>query len=1085
MQLQLMRALACALAVAAVLVAAGPASAGSYTVYSCGGPAGGANNLFRGQADGGMAAYYANCPANPYAASDDMGLEARAVRSNGSVGWLGGAYLIMDAPGGATISGLHADVNMNRAYSGSPYWSLGVVGFGTDGDRGINTNGGMAWGCAAPSGFSQCFAAQHIDVGIGKPSVRFEARCGAPNFGSCSTMAVNPSVAYISAWNISVDVSDGTAPSIGSISGGLASGVWQRGTQSINWSSSDNVGIRSASLYVDGSQRTSWNNSCDYTQVVPCGQLPNGSFSFDTDALADGSHAVALYVTDTAGNSNSWSNTIYVDHTAPVPPSVTASGSWQNTNSFSATVTNPSGQVSPIWRVYFRVCDSAGNNCGAEQTVRATNSASGGQTTLSGITLPGDGDYTLRAYVEDWVGNKDPATLSNPATAHLRLDRTAPTAPTAMAVDGNGDWQSTNSFRLSWTNPGSQLAPIAKANIVVCNAANTCTTTTQSASDINQASGVTVPAVGDYTATVYLQDAAGNTAVANKSSAVHLRYDNMVPGQPALNIRNGWLNAADAKAYPQRINYPTNAPKLPSGVKGYSVTSDGTDPDPTVDVAVTDGEAAQWPATATVADLPEGTITVKAKAISGSGVVGSTFDAATLRVDKTAPVVSVDGAPDPGQWITNAVRFGMNGADSLSGMTAAQEGHAITEGGYISYRIDDEKATNVAGPSAQALVNSDGVHAVYYRAYDVAGNPSPEESVKVRIDVTAPTGSFEPRDANDPQKFVADVSDAASGVADGTIQIRPEGGDWQSIPTSYDRAGHLIAKVDDSKIPQGIYAMRALVRDTAGNQGVVDTRADGSQMQVPFPLRGATVLEASSKVVAVTSCRTVKITRLRKGKKVTKRLKVCKARKLPAKKKGAKRVVVKPTVKKTNYLYVHLKDAAGNAIKDAAVTIDEQPRTGGDFTVKARLGTDSNGNAQYVIPKAGPSRTIRASFVGNDQLQPSSNAVKVFVASSTTLKASKKRLRAPGRVMFSGKLPGGHIPTAGKLVNLQVFFRHKWRTFATPRASTKTGAWRYTYKFTARYSKPLTYKFRALVPVEQAYPFEAGRSRVVKVLVRP
>ena len=71
MQSKLMRALACALAVAAVLVAAGPASAGSYTVYSCGGPAGGANNLFRGQADGGMAAYYANCPANPYAASDD------------------------------------------------------------------------------------------------------------------------------------------------------------------------------------------------------------------------------------------------------------------------------------------------------------------------------------------------------------------------------------------------------------------------------------------------------------------------------------------------------------------------------------------------------------------------------------------------------------------------------------------------------------------------------------------------------------------------------------------------------------------------------------------------------------------------------------------------------------------------------------------------------------------------------------------------------------------------------------------------------------------------------------------------------
>src|SRR5207253_1824330 len=133
-----------------------------------------------------------------------------------------------------------------------------------------------------------------------------------------------------------------------------------------------------------------------------------------------------------------------------------------------------------------------------------------------------------------------------------------------------------------------------------------------------------------------------------------------------------------------------------------------------------------------------------------------------------------------------------------------------------------------------------------------------------------------------------------------------------------DGTGHLVAKVDDTQIPPGMYAMRALVTDNAGNKGVVDTRADGSQMQVAFPLRGATAIDASTKVVAVTSCRTVKYTRLRKGKKVTKKVRVCKATKLPAKKKGAKRLVVKPTVKKKNYLYVHLKDAAGNPIKDAA-----------------------------------------------------------------------------------------------------------------------------------------------------------------------
>src|SRR5205085_156684 len=204
MQMKLIRALACALAVAAVLVVAGPASAGTYTVYSCGGPAGGYNGLFRGQADPGMAAYQANCPVNPYAANDNMGLEARAVKQNGSVGWLNGAYLIMDAPGGAAIAAVHADVHLNRPYATSPYWSLGIVGFGTDSDRGINSNAAMVWGSRAPASFSQAFFVGHVDVAVDRPSVRFEARCGAPNFGSCATYAYSDSVAYIGAWNISV-----------------------------------------------------------------------------------------------------------------------------------------------------------------------------------------------------------------------------------------------------------------------------------------------------------------------------------------------------------------------------------------------------------------------------------------------------------------------------------------------------------------------------------------------------------------------------------------------------------------------------------------------------------------------------------------------------------------------------------------------------------------------------------------------------------------------------------------------------------------------------------------------------------------
>src|SRR5207248_11168942 len=113
-------------------------------------------------------------------------------------------------------------------------------------------------------------------------------------------------------------------------------------------------------------------------------------------------------------------------------PSVSSSGAWENSNSFSAAVTNPSPQDAPITTVYYQVCDTQGGNCGAVKSLASASGNGGGQTTISGITLPGDGDYTIRAYEQDSVGNVSVANLSNAATAHLRLDRVVPAAPTGL-----------------------------------------------------------------------------------------------------------------------------------------------------------------------------------------------------------------------------------------------------------------------------------------------------------------------------------------------------------------------------------------------------------------------------------------------------------------------------------------------------------------------------------------------------------------------------------------------------------------------------------------------------------------------------
>ena len=85
-------------------------------------------------------------------------------------------------------------------------------------------------------------------------------------------------------------------------------------------------------------------------------------------------------------------------------------------------------------------------------------------------------------------------------------------------------------------------------------------------------------------------------------------------------------------------------------------------------------------------------------------------------------------------------------------------------------------------------------------------------------------------------------------------------------------------------------------------------------------------------------------------------------------------------------------------------------------------------------------------------------------------------------VTFTGRLRGKPLPTRGKVVDLQAFYRGKWRTFATPRANKK-GQFKFRYRFEATRSTT-TYKFRARLRAESAYPYELGYSKVVSVRVR-
>src|SRR5438270_3174927 len=417
-----------------------------------------------------------------------------------------------------------------------------------------------------------------------------------------------------------------------------------------------------------------------------------------------------------------------------------------------------------------------------------------------------DGPHELRVDAVDAAGNV------GSYRAGFRSDNTPPDAPTAFAVDGGEGWRQTNHFALHWSNPAS-AAPIAGAWYELCNAATgSCSTGDRGGTGIASIGDLSVPGPGDYTVRVWLQDWAGNVNPANKSVPLHLRFDDVAPGQAKPNDTGGWLNAVEAHGFDQAIGMGEGELVPVSGIAGYSVTTDGSDPDGTIEV--TGGSYR-------IGELPEGVTTFKARAVSGAGVASGRVGSTTMHVDRTGPTVDAVGAPDPAVWQRNAVRLAIRGADQpgLSGLAPAPVSEPVENGAYIAYRVDAGELVKVRGGAADVVVPTDGDHAVTYQAADLAGNESGERTTRFRIDRTAPElVVFEATDGADPRRLVVAASDRTSGVGSGVIEVRSvavgtSGADgWHPLATA--RSGdRFTATIDDDALARGVYELRARVRD--------------------------------------------------------------------------------------------------------------------------------------------------------------------------------------------------------------------------------------------------------------------------------
>lgn len=640
--------------------------------------------------------------------------------------------------------------------------------------------------------------------------------------------------------------------------------------------------------------------------------------------------------------------------------------------------------------------------------------------------------------------------LSAGARAHAPLLRMTD----VRVYGGEAAWHAERSFRLDWTQePGPPAVAGAVVHQLYDPQGRPVGGPVRDAEEAGTLERISVPPIpGAYTAEVWLENVDGEPG---PPVTVTLRFDDAAPAPAAPQAPAGWVSGGK----PVTIGVGRPAAPFPlSGIRGYAASVDRGDPAPPCAAIVwcspeeTDLSAGAEDDSLSLGVLPEGVNFVRLVAVSGSGVP-SPVETAEVWVDATPPLATLEDAPS--DWSSAPLRVTAVAADALSGMDPSQGGEPFT-----AIAVDGDLATRAAGDRASAWVSGSGIHQLSFYGQDIAGNiadgqagaPAPGRAT-VKIDEDPPAIAFTARqDPAEPERIEATVTDALSGPdgQQGSIAVRPlgSGARFAELPTSVE-PGRLVARWDSDSYPPGNYEFRAFGYDLAGNAASGTRRGDGAKMVLPSPLKTRVTLGTGFGV---------------------------QARAWRARKRA-------PYGRRVRYSG-RLQTSAGAAVGGAEVTVTETFAPGSapeSRTTAVRTKADGTFSLRLA---PGPSRQVSASFAGDRTLtRATGTSAGLVVRSAMRLHASAAVARVGGApVVFSGRVAhlGAKAPK-GKEVELQ--FRYPgagWSEFRTVRTGGG-GRFRYAYRFSDDDSRGVRFQFRAVIPAQEGWPYETGRSRPVLI----
>jgi len=331
-----------------------------------------------------------------------------SVTSNSGAPAFSAASAIFTAPPGTAVVGIRGQFRANQQGG----WQVGVYDFSA-----------RAWRFCHPEKPCQTFGAW-FDFGADgfhAGQLGILQICGADPCRGSGSFAIR---------SVALTLEDPSPPTLDvSVPSG-----WVRGTQAIGYDASDNSGIQSTRLLVDGREGVLSSRTCDNSRAVPC---PNGAGNLylnTSEGLADGAHTVTVQATDAAGNVAGLERPLLIDNTAPgqVRDLIVYGGEgWRSNNEFTLSWETPTQPgVSPIAAVEFESCP-VGARRGDNACKRGVRSAADlrsetdGRSVLDDVQVPGEGEWTTSVWLRDEAGNQNPETAR---TVTLRFDDTPPIA---------------------------------------------------------------------------------------------------------------------------------------------------------------------------------------------------------------------------------------------------------------------------------------------------------------------------------------------------------------------------------------------------------------------------------------------------------------------------------------------------------------------------------------------------------------------------------------------------------------------------------------------------------------------------------